>query len=147
MQSSILGTIVFRIFIFLLGVIMVLPALNMLYTYCNYRYLGSIAYGTIDHPSSGRDLGGRPLIKYLDKVGNVHEFKSKAKTHWFASPERGEKIKVFIHGSDMQKAIVDSLFHYVLLPLVFLAAGLYICLYAIFNRKGLSMEEKVVSVQ
>lgn len=133
MQSPIIGTSLLRIFIFLLGLMLLLPALNKLYSYYNYRYLGYMVYGTVDHPSSGRDIGGRPWIQYLDKAGNVHEFKSKAKTHWFYAPKRGEKMKVFIHRRDTQKAIVDSLFYYVVLPLILLTAGGYCCLWAILG--------------
>lgn len=130
--KSIMGQISLRIFVFLLGLILVLPALNKLYTYCTYRYLGSVTYGIIDHPSSGRDIGGRPLIQYRDKAGSVLEFKSKAKTHWFYAPKKGEKIKVFIDKNDTQKVIVNSLFYYVFLPLILLVTGSCFCMYAIF---------------
>lgn len=136
MQSPILGTISLRIFIFLLGLVMALPALNMLYTYCNYRYFGSMVYGTVSHPSSGRDMGGRPLIEYADARGEVHEFKSRAKTHLFYAPKKGEKIKIFFHRKDPQKAIVDSLLFYVLLPLIFLAVGCCFFMYAILGRRN-----------
>lgn len=135
MQSAIIGQLSLRIFVFFLGLLLVLPALNKLYTYYNYRYLGSMTYGVIDHPSSGRDIGGRPLIQYRDPAGRVHEFKSKAKTHWFYAPKKGEKIKVFIHKNDTQKAIVNSMFHYVFLPLILFATGSCFCLYAIFQKK------------
>lgn len=141
-----LGTIFTRTFIFLLGLMMVLSALHKLYIYCNYRYLGSMAYGIIDHPSSGRDFGGRPLIEYTGLDGRVHEFKSRAKTHLFYTPKRGEKIKILIHKSDPQKVIVDNLFHYVLLPLIFLCAGIYSCSFAVAGRNSSSLRNKITTV-
>ena len=145
MKFSADGSSFTRIFILLLGLMVVLPALNKLYTYCTYRYLGSMAYGIIDHPSSGRDIGGRPLIQYKDSSGSVHEFKSRAKTHWLYTPQKGEKVKVFMHRSGPHKVIVDNLFHYVFLPLILLVAGLYCCLYAIFGRNGLAWGRKGVT--
>lgn len=146
MKPTTIGPVSLRVFVFLLGLIMTLAAFNKLYTYCSFRYFGTVAYGIIEHPSASRDLGGRPLIQYLDESGNTHEFKSRAKTHWFKTPERGEKIKVFIHGKEPHKAIVDSLFYYVFLPLIFLACGCYCCGYAIFHRKNLDMEKTVEAV-
>ncbi|WP_136806520.1 hypothetical protein [Desulfosediminicola flagellatus] len=145
MKSTSFGTLFVRVFMFILGLIVALPALNTLSKYSNYRFLGSMTYGVIDHPSSGRDFGGRPLIQYVDMAGSTHEFKSRAKAHIFQTPKKGEKIKIFIHKSDPQKAIVDNLFYYVVLPLIFLAVGCYCCLSALFGRKGRSHEEKVVS--
>lgn len=145
MKSTSFGTVFVRVFMFILGLMVALPALNTLSTYCNYRFLGSMTYGVIDHPSSGRDFGGRPLIQYVDMAGSSHEFKSRAKTHVFQTPKKGEKIKIFIHKSDPQKAIVDSLFYYVLLPLIFLAAGCYCCLSSLFGRKSMSPLNTVVS--
>lgn len=130
-----IDTLFIRFFILALGLILLLPAVNKLYTYGAYRYHGSVVYGMVDHPSSGRDLGGRPLIRYEDKSGNRHEFKSRAKTHWFHRPAKGERIKIFTHWNKPEQAIVDSLFYYVLLPLIFLVAGCYCCLYAVFERK------------
>ena len=70
MQPDTIGPIVLRIFIFLFGLLMALASLNKLYTYFNYRYLGSSVYGIVeDNPSSGRGLGGNPLVQYTDKVG------------------------------------------------------------------------------
>ena len=108
----------------------------MLYTYCNYRYFGSMAYGTVSHPFTSRDMGGRALIQYVDTAGEDHEFMSRAKTHLFYAPKKGGKIKIFFHKKEPQKAIVDSLLYYVLLPLVFLAVGCCFFIYAVLGRKN-----------
>ncbi len=99
MRQLILGTFFMRIFVFVLGLIVILPAVNKLYSYCTYRYRGEMVYGIITHPAFSRDLGGRPLIQYTDAKGGVHEFKSRAKTHWFYAPKNGEKSKYFTTGT------------------------------------------------
>lgn len=142
MKFTAFGTIFTRIFIFFLGLLLVLSAANKIYTYCDFRFFGGMVYGIIDHPSSSRDIGGRPLIQYTDPEGGVHEFKSRAKTHWFHTPRKGEKIKVFIHGKDPQRAIVDNWFYYIFLPLVFLGAGSYCCLYT-FRRASENRPDKL----
>jgi hypothetical protein len=147
MPSSIMGTVFLRIFIFLLGLIMAVPAVNILYTYYNYRCQGEVTYGIVDHPSSGRGLGGRPLIQYEDSFGKVHEFKSKAKTHWFRTPKKGERIKVFFDKNEPQKAIADSLIYYLLLPLIFFATGCYCCIYVVFLHKENKPKSTTVSVR
>lgn len=136
MSRPVIGGIITRLFIFSLGIIMIIPALNQLYTYGNYIFWGDSTYGVIDHPASSRDIGGRPLIRYEDMTGSIHEFKSRAKTHLFFTPQRGEKIKILIAGDDSRKAIVNNLFHYLVLPLIFLVAGGYCCLYVLRGRKG-----------
>lgn len=125
------GSLFLRGFIFLLGLIVLMAAVNKLYTYCNYRFRGVMVYGVIEHPSSGRDIGGRPLIQYKDASGSMHEFKSKAKTHWFYKPQKGEKIKIFFYENEPQRAIVDNFFYYVFLPLIFFVVGTYCCLKSI----------------
>ncbi len=135
MGSSLIGPIFIRIFIFLLGLMMVLTAINKLSIYFQHRYLGRMTYGIIDHPSSSRDFGGRPLIRYESALGEVYEFKSRAKTHWFITPKKGERVKIFFNEKKPQNAIVDNLFYYCFIPLIFLAAGGYCCIYAIFYHK------------
>jgi hypothetical protein len=142
MSSSTIGTLFTRIFIFLLGLLMTLAALNKIYIYCSHRFLGNTAYGVIEHPASSRDIGGRPLIQYKDTSGNLHEFKSKAKTHWFQTPKKGEKIRVFFDKNKPDKAIVDSFTYYLFLPIIFLAAGCYCCIYGIFQYKDMIRKEE-----
>lgn len=136
-KSSLIFSRVFvRLIILFIGLIIIVPAANTLFTYGKYRYLGIEAWGIIDHPSSSRDFGGRPLIQYRDGDQKLHEFKSKAKTHWFKTPKKGERINIFIHRDEPGRAIVNNLFHYVLLPLVFLFAGGYCCLYSFTGQRG-----------
>jgi len=131
MRSASPGAVFVRFFVFSLGLLLVIPACHKLYSYGSYRYKGTAGYGTISHPLSSRDMGGRPLIRYTDGEGTTHEFKSRAKTHWFYTPRKGERVKIYFHKDRPDEVIVANPFHYVVLPLVFLAVGSYCCLYAI----------------
>ena len=124
-QESIAGEILTRVLLVIIGLIILIPAANKLATYCSYRFFGTHTYGIVSHSSSGRDLGGRPLVQYKDDVSGLHEFKSRAKTHWFKRPVVGEKIEIFIDKNEPGNAIVNDLFYYVLLPVVFILAGFY----------------------
>ena len=130
-----MSTLLIRSFIFLLGVLVLAAGLNKFSTYCFYRLRGVAVYGVVDHPSSGRGLGGRPVVQYADRSGTLHEFKSVAKTHWFYRPEAGEKIKIYYDNKQPHKAIVDNWFFYLFLPLLLIVVGLYFCIYALWIHR------------
>ena len=131
-QDSITGEVLTRILILVLGLIMFIPAAHQLYRYCQLQFFGIHTTGTVTHSSSGRDWGGRPLIQYVDQDGSLHEFKSKAKTHWFTRPVKGEKIEVLFDRTDSSEVIVNNIFYYVIVSLAFIAAGCYCCLRSIW---------------
>ena len=141
-QVSITGEIFTRILILVLGLIMFIPAANQLYRYCQLQFFGIHATGTVTHSSSSRDWGGRPLIQYEDQEGSLYEFKSKVKTHWFTKPVKGEKIEVLFARADSSQVIVDSIFYYVIVSLIFLVAGCYCCLRSIWIRRTVEVEIK-----
>lgn len=130
-----MGKLFIQSFIFIIGFMVLAAGASNLYKYFNYRFWGETTYGFVDHPSSGRGLGGRPLIHYKDSSGAKHEFKSVAKTHWFHRPKTGEKIKIYIKKSEPQRAIVDSLFFYLFFPTLCVIVGSYCCIYAILFHK------------
>lgn len=132
MKQPISGPAFTRIFVFLLGLLIISGSANKLYIYCGLRFLGNTTYGVIDHPASGRDFGGRPLIQYKDSLGNMYDFKSRAKTSWFHTPIRGERIRIFYDKNNPRKAIVDSLSYHLVLPLIFFITGCY-CIYSTFT--------------
>ena len=113
-----------------MGLLFLLPSAYKLYTYCVFRYHAIAVDGVISHASRGRDLGSRPFVEYRDLQGNAYERKSKAKTHWFYAPQVGERLKVYYDQRDPTIAIVDSMFHYVVMPLLFFAAGACFLFYA-----------------
>ncbi|MDJ0624027.1 MAG: hypothetical protein QNJ17_13740 [Desulfocapsaceae bacterium] len=139
-QGSITGELFTRILILVLGLIMLIPAANQLYRYCKLQFLGIHAMGTVIHSSSSRDWGGRPLIQYEDQNGSLYEFKSKVKTHWFTRPVKGEKIEVLFDRADSSRVIVDSIFYYVIVSLIFMTAGCYCCLRSIWIRRPVEDE-------
>ena len=130
-----MGKLFIQSFIFILGFMVCAAGVSKIYTYGSYRIWGEATLGEIEHPASSRGLGGRPVIQYKDSSGFVHEFKSVAKTHWFFRPETGEKINIYFNKDEPQKAIVDSLFFYVALPILFICTGGFCCVYAIFLHK------------
>ena len=131
MKASLVGKIITQLFCLAIGLICLVPSIHQLCMYSMFRYRSVAVYGVIEHPSAGRDMGGRPLVRYVDHLGAVHEFKSRAKTHWFARPREGERIRVFYVKQQPQSAKVDSLFHYILFPLGIGAAGGYGCYRAV----------------
>ena len=118
-----IGNLATKLLILSLGLLFLLPPAYKLYTYCAFRCRAISIDGIIIHSSRGRDLGSRPFVEYKDLLGNLHERKSKAKTHWFFAPKVGEKIKVLYDKRNPDVAIVDSTFYYIFLPLFFIAIG------------------------
>ncbi|MBT8346752.1 MAG: DUF3592 domain-containing protein [Desulfofustis sp.] len=129
-----------QLFILSLGVMVFAAGASKIYTYGNYRVWGESTYGVVERPASGRGLGGRPLVRYEDNSGLVHEFKSVAKTHWLFRPVTGDKIKIYFSKDEPQNAIIDSLFFYLFLPILFISVGGFCCIYAIFFHQKKSGE-------
>lgn len=145
MNSQSIGDLAAKSLALVVGLMLLLPSGYKLYSYCIFRYQSVAVTGTVENPMRGRDLGSRPLIVYKDLQGNVHEFKTRAKTHWFFAPQKGEPITVFVDERDPQIAMVDSRFHYLFLPLFFfLTGGIAVCRFirdgwtALVHRSGRS---------
>ncbi len=109
----------------LLGSILLIPSAGKIYAFYTFRNNTVAVYGTVDKtpPAGGAGFGGRPLIRYEDREGNVHVFKSRDKTHFFVAPRKGERIKVLYLKSDPRTAMVDSRLHHIIIPLLFIAVG------------------------
>jgi len=123
MKPTGLGNCMTRLLMLFFGLILLVPCAYKLYAYSVFRSQTIAVYGIVDKPARGMEMGSRPFVEYKDLAGNVHYIKSKAKTHWFYAPEKGEKIRVFYLEKDPKTAMVDSLFHYIILPLGFMAIG------------------------
>ena len=133
MKSTGLGNLMTRLLMLFFGLILLVPCAYKLYAYCVFRSQAIAVYGIVDKPARGMELGSRPFVEYKDLQGNVYSKKSRAKTHWVYAPEKGEKICVFYLEKDPKTAMVDSLFHYVILPLGFMALGAIVVL--VFKQK------------
>lgn len=131
-----------RLFFILLGGATLLAGCNKLYIYLDFRVSGVEAYGTIEHPATTTVLGGRPLIQYRDAAGIAHEFRSKAKTHWFGKPQQGEIMSVIYEEESSQRAIVNNLLYYVIGPLGFVVVGCFFILKAICIKNDCSFHQK-----
>ena len=119
------GNLFTKLLLLAMGFLFLLPSAYKLYTYGLFRAHAVVVDGVIVDASRGRDIGGRPFVEYKDQQGALYERKSKAKTHWFFAPQVGEKVRVFYDNRDPNKAIVDNTFHYILVPICFMAAGVY----------------------
>lgn len=114
-----------------LGSILLVPSAYQLYTYEQFLCNAVPGTGVVDKPMSGSDLGGRPFVQFRDLQGQVFGFKTKAKTHWFFAPQKGEKINILFLPEKPETVIVDNKFHYLVLPLVFFLIGGAVCFYAL----------------
>ena len=123
MKSHLFGEILVKLFALSLGLIFLLPSAYKFYSYCKFRYHSIAVYGNVEKSMHGRDIGGRPFVEYKDSRGNVYDVRSKAKTNWFFAPKKGDELKVLYLKHDPKVAIVDSLFYYIVLPLIFCAVG------------------------
>jgi len=124
MHSQIIGNMFTKGFTLMIGLLLMLPSAYKVYSYCLFRSQSVVVNGIIDKPLwGGGGFGGRPLITYTDLQGKTHEFRSKAKTHWFFAPRTGEEITVFYLAQDPKTAMVDSMFYHLFLPLFFVVTG------------------------
>lgn len=129
MKSDLFGNLFVKLFASLLGLIFLLPSAYKFYNYCIFRYHSVAVYGNVERPMQGRDIGGRPFVEYKDTRGNIYDVRSKAKTSWFFAPKKGAEIKVLFLKNNPKVAIVDSVFYYILLPLLFCAVGAAVLFY------------------
>jgi len=141
--ESVAGEVFTRLLMAAVGLMMLVPAINKLHIYSSLILFGNHADGIVVYSSSGRDWGGRPLLQYRDEQNIIHEFKSRAKTHWFKKPIKGEIVEIFFDKKTPDKAIVNNFYYYVFLPLLFAAVGCYCCFKSIwFHTSKWRGEEK-----
>lgn len=63
----------------------------------------------------------------------AHEIRSRVNYHWFFAPTVGSTMHVRYPSNQPENAIVDSYFHYLIIPMVFILIGGSI-LYCLFFR-------------
>ncbi len=131
MNSQRIGNTTTKMIMLVVGLLFLLPASYKIYLYSVFRMNSASAWGVIAGSSRSRDIGARPFVEYQDSKGNKFERKSKAKTHWLFAPKKGEKIKVFYNPIDPNVALVDSITHYIVLPIVFILIGLSVIVYLV----------------
>lgn len=135
MASSQQSNFAVQVMVLLMGLFILIPFAYKFYTYCAFRYHAVTTQGVIADPLQGGDWGGRPYVEYQTPEGRTFGFKTKAKTHWFFAPGKGEKVGVFYLEADPKTAIVDSLFHYIILPLALCALGAALVMGALKNMR------------
>jgi len=127
---------ILRVFFLLLGIMMIITGCSKLYYYVDFRLMGVETSGIIEHPATTTVLGGRPLIRYEDGLGETHEFRSKAKTHWFTKPQKGESLSIVYKRIEGQSAIANNLLYYVIGPICFMVIGCFFLFQAIYLKNN-----------
>ena len=123
MNSHVAGNLVAKSMALVVGLILLLPSACKLYEYSSFRARATAVYGVVERPLWGGDMGGRPLVAFRDSEGVRHEFKTRAKIYWFSAPRKGDRVRVLYLESEPDRAIADSLSHYLVIPLCFMAVG------------------------
>lgn len=122
-NASVIGNLAAKAFVLLLGLVLFSFSGYKLVDYAVFRMNAVAVDGVVAKPMGGRSLGARPLVAFTDRDGNVHEFRTRAKTSYFSHPKKGDKIRVLYSAGNPDIAIADRLLYHVLFPLVFCVLG------------------------
>ncbi len=112
-----------RSFVFLLGLIIIVPTMYKVYHYTTLRMHCSLTYGWVSRTGQGQYLGSRPYVTFSDANGVIHEVRSNVNYYFLFAPQIGKKLRVFYRESEPESALVDNWVHYILLPVIFLCLG------------------------
>ena len=123
-MKPLLGQLTPQVLVLVLGLMVCLPSAYRIYHYLKFRHSAVAVYGVVDKPcAGGSGFGATPLVEFQDREGRRHVIKSQVKTHFFVAARKGEPIKVLFSAQAPETALVDSLFHYIMLPLIFAVIG------------------------
>ena len=125
-NADLLGYFFTKFMMLIFGSLLFFPATSKIISYSITRNTSSVVYGTVARPGCGRYLGCRPLVVYRDHNGTTHEMKSTINYHWFFAPKEGETVKILYHRNAPDIFIIDSILHYVAIPLIFAFLGILI---------------------
>lgn len=117
----------------LLGVILLFPATVKVTRYGILCMHSTAVTGTVTRAGMGAYMGAKPYVAFTDRHGMVHEIKSRVNYHWFFAPTVGSAMRVRYPSNQPESAIVDSYFHYLVIPMLFILMGGTI-LYCLFFR-------------
>jgi len=126
-----------RLLLLLIGLMFTLPPLIQVSRFIEFRLHASAAPARV--VKIGRGLFNRPFLHYTDRQGNGYEFKSEIPYHFFFAPKLGDSKTIYYRTDHPEVAITKSPTHYLLMPLLFAAMGLYLLWTAI--RRPLPAEE------
>lgn len=115
--SEIIGDYFTKAFVLGLSLLLIVPTVCKMYDYLSKRNNSTATEAIVlTDPDIGSDLACRPLVRYTDHLGNEHELKSKISFYWIFAPKKGEELKVYYSKNAPNKAFIDSLYYYILLP-------------------------------
>jgi len=122
--SEIIGDYFTKIFVLALSLLFIVPTVCKMYEYLSKRNNSTLTEAIVlTDPEIGSDLACRPLVRYRDDLGNVYELKSKVNFYWMFAPKKGEYLKVYYNKDAPGEAFIDSLYHYIILPLQLFLMG------------------------
>lgn len=107
-----------------IGMLFVIPPSYKVYAYAAVYINAVPTEGIVTKAGVGNFLGSRPFVKYTDRHGKVHEFKSEINFYWLFMPQKGDPIDLLVRQDTPDAAIINSYFHYIVLPLLLLSVGL-----------------------
>tara|TARA_B100000614_G_C14400753_1_gene433598 strand:+ start:298 stop:729 length:432 start_codon:yes stop_codon:yes gene_type:complete len=122
-----------RGFILLLGLCILLPVGTKLWRYTRFYLNSEETRGVVTTAFKSRIAGTRPFVAFKDSTGHVHEFQTKILFHWAFTPKLGDEIPVRYHLKDPSRAVIDSPFFNLVMPLCFFLVGLLMVYLAIFH--------------
>ena len=122
--SEIIGDYFTKVFVLGLSLLLIVPTGCKMYEYLSKRNNSTHAEAIVlTDPEIGSDLACRPLVSYTDHLGNAYELKSKINFYWIFAPKKGEYLKVYYNKDAPGEAFIDSLYHYIVLPLQLFIMG------------------------
>lgn len=133
-SSDLSGYLFTRVLVFLFGCLLLLPAGFKTWNYTLFRHNAHHVSGEVIYQGCGAFIGCRPYISYRDRMGNLHEFKSDINYHWFFAPGEGEEVQILVHRDTPDLVIVDSLLHYISIPLIFIILGVILIFFSFSDR-------------
>lgn len=129
-----MGSFFTKCIVLVFGLLFIIPCSYKINAYVKHNNEALMAYGKVVKPGKGQYFGCRPYIAFYDAEGSKFEIKSEINYYIFFCPEIGDKIKILYTQNDPTKAMVASLLHYLIIPVIFVIIGIY-CLYSVFTGK------------
>lgn len=132
-NSETIGNLFTNLFLCLIGFVIAVPTAYKAYDSICFERQSSAVEGVVTDAGCSSFFGCKPFIKYVDANDQVHEFRSKVNFYFFASPKKGDKIRVYFLKKDYRTARIGSIFYNIIQPLCFCLIGSSVITVVIFR--------------